>query len=602
MKYDRYIRLLGKGLKCWKENGWIYTWNKIRNRRRRRQNFARVTRLQFTSEELEQQKKNIFPQDIKFSILVPLFNTPEDFLREMIQSVLDQTYGQWELCLADGSDDEHRKVGQLCKEFTHVDRRIQYKKLKKNRGIAENTNACIEIASGTYFVLLDHDDLLHPSALYEMMKVICEQDADFIYTDEAVFHNNVADSVDLHLKSDYAPDTLRSVNYICHLTAFKRELLKEAGELRKECDGSQDFDLILRLTEKAEHIVHIPRILYYWRSHPESTAGNIRTKLYAVESGHRALQDHLRRIGLEGEVLDAALPTTYRIRYKINGNPKISIVIPNQDHTDDLHTCLDSIFSISTYKNFEVVIVENGSKTKEIFSYYKEIEAKWDNVHVLLWDGAFNYAAINNFGVQQAQGEYVLLLNNDTKVITPEWMEEMLMFSQRSDVGAVGAKLYYPDNTIQHAGIIIGIDSTAEHLHKGANKDEYGFMGRLIYVQNLSAVTGACMMIRRSIWDGVGGLDERFAVAFNDVDICMKIRKAGYLIVWTPYSELYHYESKSRGYEDTPEKRKRFLSESRLFQTQWAAELAMGDPYYNPNLALVLQDVSFDEVSMLKKA
>ncbi len=591
LKKNRYTWLFCKGLKCWKQNGFSYTWRKIQNKVHYRQDYSKVGNP-FRQEELERQKSDVFSQKIKFSILVPLYNTSEKFLREMIRSVLDQTYGDWELCLADGSDGQHREVEKICGQYARKDARIQYKRLKKNLGISENSNACIEMASGNYIALLDHDDLLHPAALHEVMRAICEQGADFIYTDEAIFHSTASDSFDFHLKSDYAPDTLRSVNYICHLTVFKRELMEESGEFRKECDGSQDFDLILRLTEKAKHIVHIPLVLYYWRAHPESTADSIGTKPYVINAGHRALQDHLQRAGLEGEVLDTVIPTMYRVRYKITGNPKISIIIPNHDHPDDLRTCLESIYSLSTYSNFEIIIVENGSKERELFSYYKELEEKKSNTHVISWEGSFNYAAINNFGVRHTSGEYIILLNNDTKVITPEWMEEMLMFSQRKDVGIVGAKLYYPDDTIQHAGIIIGIGSTAGHQHKGAHRNDYGFLGRLIYAQNLSAVTGACMMIRRDVWDEVGGLDEKFVVAFNDVDICLRVRKAGYLVVWTPYAELYHYESKSRGYEDTPEKQARFQREANLLQSRWAKELESGDPYYNPNLTLDREDFS----------
>lgn len=584
--------LMCKGLKCWKENGFAYTWKKVQDRKHHRKDFSKVTRPIFTVEELERQESDVFPRGIKFSILVPLYNTPEKFLHEMIQSVLDQTYENWELCMADGSDKDNHIVEKICKQYTRKDSRILYRKLEENLGISENTNACIDMATGDYIALFDHDDLLHPAALREVMRVICEKNADFIYTDEGVFHNCPADAYDFHFKSDFAPDTLRSVNYICHLSVFKKQLLDEVGNFRPECDGSQDFDMILRLTERAQKICHIPLILYYWRSHPQSTASNVGTKPYVIEAGHRALRDHLQRIGLEGEVLDTVIPTMYRIRYKIEGNPLVSIVIPNQDHVEDLSICLESIYCMSTYTNFEVIIVENNSKDKRTFEFYKEIEKKWSNLQVVFWNGKFNYAALNNFGVGYTHGKYVVLLNNDTEVISPEWIEEMLMLNQRDDVGAVGAKLYYPDDTIQHAGVIIGIGSTAGHQHKGALKGDYGYLGRLIYVQNLSAVTGACMMIRRDVWDMVGGLDEKFVVAFNDIDVCLRIRQKGYLIVWTPYAELYHYESKSRGYEDTPEKQRRFQNEARLLRDRWARDLAIGDPYYNPNLTLDREDFS----------
>ena len=589
---NRCMRLIWKGLKCLKENGFRYTWKKFKDKLRHRQDFQTVAaRNLYTPQELEAQRSCSFPRKIKISIVVPLYNTPKQFLHEMIQSVLDQTYANWELCMADGSDQEHAYVGRISRSYAQKDKRVIYQKLNANKGISENTNACIDMSTGDYIGLLDHDDLLHPAALYDVMKAICEQDADFIYTDEGIFHKKIEDCFDYHFKSDYAPDTLRSVNYICHFSVFYRQLLDSVGLFDTECDGSQDFDLILRLTEKARKIYHIPSVLYYWRSHPLSTAGDIGSKPYVIQAGHRALEKHLRRIGLQGEVLDTVIPTMYRIRYKIEGNPLVSIIIPNKDHVEELQTCIDSILRISTYRNYEIIIVENNSEKMETFEYYNKIK-KLENVQVVFWTDSFNYPAINNYGIAFSQGEHILLLNNDIEVISPSWIEEMLMFSQRKDVGAVGAKLYFQDNTIQHAGVIIGIGSTAGHQHKGANRGDYGYLGRLIYAQNLSAVTGACMMIRRDVWNEIGGLDENFAVAFNDVDICLRIRKAGYLVVWTPYAELYHYESRSRGYEDTPEKMMRFQGEADLLRSRWAKELAAGDPYYNPNLTLDREDFS----------
>ena len=589
-----FFALIIKGLKCWKGNGWRYTWKKVKERfYHRHQYVALAVNTIYTQEELEVQRRGHFPRKIKFSIVVPLYNTPEPFLREMIQSVLDQTYADWELCMADGSDAAHGDVQKICRAYARKDPRIHYQKLEKNLGISGNTNACLEMATGDYIALLDHDDLLHPAALHDVMRAICEQDADFIYTDEGIFHNQMDDCFDYHFKSDYAPDTLRSVNYICHLSVFSRGLLDAVGYFRPECDGSQDFDMILRLTEKAEKIVHVPKLLYFWRSHSDSTAGDVGSKPYVLEAGHRALQDHMRRVGLKGEVLDTVIPTMYRVCYEIEGKPLVSILIPNQDHVEDLKKCVNSIIKKTTYSNYEIIIIENNSKTKDIDSYYDELESN-ERIKVVRWQGKiFNFSALNNFGARFADGEYYLLLNNDTEVITPDWIQEMLMFNQRKDVGIVGAKLYYPDDTIQHAGVIVGIGSTAGHQHKGAKRTDYGFLGRLIYAQNLSAVTGACLMIRRDVWKLVKGLDEEsFAIAFNDVDICLRVRKAGYLIVWTPFAELYHYESKSRGYEDTPEKKKRFSDEVHRFQERWAKELAAGDPYYNPNLTLDREDFS----------
>ncbi len=588
-----FFLLSVKGLKSIKNDGLRVTERKVRNYFQRRKDTAVLaTKELYSKEELEAQKEEVFPKNIKISIVVPLYNTPKQFLREMIQSLLDQTYSDWELCMADGSDDEHDYVQRICKEYARKDNRIKYQKLKKNLGISGNTNACLEMVTGDYIALLDHDDLLHPAALHDVMKAICEQDADFIYTDESSFHKDTKDAFCPHFKPDFAPDSLRGLNYICHLAVFKKKLLDEAGMFRPECDGSQDYDMILRLTEKAQRIIHIPEILYYWRAHKGSTAESIAAKPYVIQAAHKALSDHLERIGIKGEVLDSVVPSVYRIKYEIIGTPLISIMIPNYEHKAELETCLNSIFEKSTYTNFEIIVIENNSKSDEIFAYYDEIQKKWSNVKVVLWDGPFNYSAINNYGVAFAKGEHILLLNNDIEVITPDWIQEMLMFSQRSDVGAVGAMLYYPDDTIQHAGVILGIGGVGGHSHKYFKRNDYGYMSRLTYAQNLSAVTAACLMVKKSIWDQLGGLDEDFQVAFNDVDFCMRIRQAGYLNVWTPFAELYHYESKSRGIEDTSVKRKRFESEVRRFQARWTKELAAGDPYYNPNLTLNREDFS----------
>ena len=591
----RYGRLFGKGMRSLKKNGLRNTWRKVQDWRKHRQNFVGLAKKPlFTKEELEAQRHVQFARDVKFSIVVPLYNTPARFLHEMIRSVLDQTYGNWELCMADGSDAQHENVGQICKQYVRKDSRIHYVKLEKNLGISGNTNACLEMSTGDYIGLFDHDDLLHPAALFEVMRAICEQDADFIYTDENTFHDKPEDAFCPHFKPDFAPDTLRANNYICHFTVFKRQLMDQAGRFNSKYDGSQDFDMVLRLTEKAEKIFHIPEILYFWRAHKDSVAQGIEAKPYVIEAAKGAITEHLSRVGLEGFVEDTVVPSMYRIKYTIKAIPKISIIIANCDHADDLRKCITSIQKLTTYKNWEIIIVENNSIEIATRDYYQELQ-QLENIKIVTWEaknGEFNYSAINNYGAKFATGEYILLLNNDTEVISADWIQEMLMFAQRTDVGAVGAKLYYFDDTIQHAGIGIGILTLAGHYHRGFDRCDFGYMGRLIYAHNVSAVTAACMMIRGNVWKEVGGLDETFQVAFNDVDLCMRIRQAGYLIVWTPYAELYHYESKSRGYDDTPEKQKRFEGEVRRFQTRWAKELAAGDPYYNPNLTLDREDFS----------
>lgn len=586
------IRLFVKFLKCLKQNGVKYTMRKIRDFFSRKKGNEKLRKPLYTSKELEQQRNTKFDLDVKFSILVPLYNTPDNFLKEMIDSVKAQTYANWELCLADGSDDAHPHVRKICEKYANRDDRIKYKRLDKNLGISGNTNACIEMASGDYIGLFDHDDLLHPAALYDVMLAIVNEGADFIYTDENTFHKNPSDAYCPHFKPDFAPDTIRTNNYICHFSVFKKELIDLVGGFRPECDGSQDYDMVLRLTEKAKKIVHIPKILYYWRAHAGSVATDVSAKPYVIEAAHKALRDHLERVGLKGTVENTVVPSMYKINYDIIKESKISIIIANKDHADDLRTCIDSVIEKTTYKNYEIIVVENNSVEATTFAYYKELE-EMENVRIVKWTdgkGGFNYSAINNLGVQESDGEYVVLLNNDTEIISPDWLTEMLMFAQRSDVGAVGAKLYYPDDTIQHAGIGIGLLTLAGHYFRGFPRQHPGYMGRLIYAHNVSAVTAACIMIRRSVWDEVNGLDESFEVAFNDVDMCMRIRKAGYLIVMTPFAELYHYESKSRGLDEAPKKRKRFVGEVERFQKRWAAELKAGDPYYNPQLTLDRED------------
>lgn len=585
LKRNSVTRLLYKGCSSLVHEGPGVAWKRVKAYVKKEQP---VNTYVLTKEEIEEQRKTKFPKNIKFSILVPLYNTPERFLREMIQSVKEQTYGNWELCLVDGSDKAHKDVKQICLEYRAADKRIKYRKLQRNLGISGNTNACIEMARGDYIALFDHDDLLHPAALFENMKAICEKDADFIYTDENTFHETPADAFCPHFKPDFAPDTLRANNYICHLTTFKKSLLNEAGLFRKECDGSQDFDMVLRLTEKAKCIVHIPKILYYWRAHKNSVAEDVSAKPYVIDAAHKAISDHLERVGLKGQVLDSVVPSMYRLKYEIVGQPLVSILIPNKDHIDDLQRCLDSIFSKTTYSNYEIIIIENNSELQETFDYYQTLRDS--RVRIVNWKGKFNYSAINNFGFRESRGEHVLLLNNDTEIISPDWIQEMLMYSQRKDVGAVGAKLYYPDHTIQHAGIGIGLLTLAGHYHRHFDGNHPGYMGRLIYAQDLSAVTGACVMMRRDVYEQIHGLDETFEVAFNDVDMCMRIRQAGYLIVWTPFAELYHYESKSRGLDDAPDKRERFVGEVQRFQKRWKKELEAGDPYYNPNFSLDKED------------
>ena len=567
---------------------------KVRSKLQERKNMKRHGTASFpTPEEAKKQRETVFENKVKFSILVPLYNTPEKFLTDMLDSVKYQTYENWELCLADGSDHEHAYVGEICKKYAKEDERIVYHVLDHNYGISGNTNECLKLATGDYIGLFDHDDILHPATLFEYTKAINETGADYIYCDEITFEGDSIDHmIVLHFKPDFAIDNLRGNNYICHFSAFSRELLDETGLFRSEYDGSQDHDMILRLTTKAEKVCHVPKALYYWRSHKASVAQDINAKTYAIDAAKRAVHDHIQAVyGMDAKVESTrAFPTIFRIRYPILEKPLISIVIPNKDHVEDLSRCVESIVNKSTYPNYEIIVVENNSETKEIFDYYKALEHN-ERIRIVKYEGDFNYSRINNFGVSFANGKYVLLLNNDMKIITREWMEELLMYAQRPDVAAVGGKLYYADNSIQHAGIVIGLGAhrAAGHTHYKDDKMHLGYMGRLCYAQDVTAVTGACLLVEKDQYDEVGGLDETFSVAFNDVDFCLKLRKAGYLNVFTPFCELFHYESKTRGMEEG-EKLKRFQNEVALFREKWKAELEAGDPYFNPNFSLDYSD------------
>ena len=538
---------------------------------------------QLTDEERKEQKEYKFDYNPKISIVTPIFNTPKSFLIEMIESVRNQTYSNWELCLADGAS-EKKETLQVLKEYEKKDSRIKVIYLKENLKISGNTNEAIKISTGDYIGLFDHDDLLTENTLFEVVKAINEKKAEFVYTDEDKINEDGTLHFDPYFKPDFSIHMLRSNNYICHFTVFKRTLLDEVGLFRSEYDGAQDYDMILRLVEQTKKIVHIPKILYHWRVHKNSTAGSSNSKSYTSDMGKKAIMSHLERLGIEGKVDEDFAPNFYRVEYELQNNPLVSIIISNKDHKEDLKKCLDSLKK-TTYKNYEIIVVENNSETKEIFDYYNDI-SKEKNIKVIKWnEKGFNYSAINNFGVKNSKGEFVILLNNDTELITENWLEELVSVCQQKNVGIVGTKLYFPDNTIQHAGVYIGIGGVAGHVFSGYNRNDFGPFGRLKMRQNLSAVTAAALIIRKSVFEEVNGLEEdQFKVAFNDVDLCMKVIKDGYDIVWSPYVELYHYESKSRGLEDTPEKKERFSKEVKCFEKKWG--LWLEDPYYNRNFDL----------------
>lgn len=544
-----------------------------------------------TRQELDRQVKHKFKYAPKISILVPVYNTPETFLRQMIESVQKQTYGNWELCIANANP-ANEQVKAILKEYTENDARVKVTDVSENEGIAQNTNKALEIADGTFIGLLDHDDELAENALYEVVKELNKAvDTDVIYTDEDKVSTAMDEYFSPNFKPDFNLDMLRSNNYFCHFFVAKKELIETVGGFRGEYNGAQDYDLFLRCIEKAERIAHIPKILYHWRVHQKSTADNPLSKMYAYDAGQRAIEEHLKRCGVTAaEVFKTENLGFYRVKYHQEGSPLVSILIPNKDQKDTLDQCLKSIEARTDYENYEIIVIENNSTEKETFEYYKQI--KNPKVRVIEWKDEFNYSAINNFGVRHAKGEYLLFLNNDIEVINSDWLGEMLSNCQREEVGAVGAKLYYPDNTVQHAGVIVGIGGVAGSVFVGLKRGYTGYMHRASIQQNLSAVTAACMMVKKSVFEEVGGFEEELKVAFNDIDFCLKIREKGHLIVYDPYVELYHYESKTRGAEDTTEKIRRFQSEIEYMRSHWSSILKNGDPAYNPNLSLKKWDYS----------
>ncbi len=539
--------------------------------------------------EVRAQRRAEFAYRPLISVVVPLYNPPLRHLQDLLHSVCGQTYTEWELILVDGSSQGQAENHRLVQRYREKNPRVRYTRLYKNQGIAANTNLGIAESEGDYLLLLDHDDVLAIGALYEVAKAINETGADLLYSDEAVLSHDLKKLFAFHFKPDFGPDTLRGCNYITHLCAFSYRLLESVGGTEQEgLDGAQDYDLILRLSEKAQCIHHIPKVLYYWRRHENSTAKDILQKPEAVKAGEMALQSHLGRVSLDGEAMSlAGCPGAYRVRYEVWGRPLVSILIPNSDHVEDLHRCVESIYQRAGYTRYEVLILDNNSSDPATESYYLEAEARHGTLRVLRYKGGFNFAAICNFGVARCVGDHILLLNNDIQITSEDFVREMLSYSQRPDVGAVGALLYYPDDKVQHAGLFIGIGGTAGVNHKGHLRGNGGDMYRLRTTQNLCAVTGAALMVKRSLYEEVGGMDAgHFAIAFNDVDFCLKLWQRGYWNVYTPFAEAYHYESKSRGYDLSGPAKIRFDGEAAHFREKYAALLQKGDPFYNPHLTL----------------
>ncbi len=546
-----------------------------------------IKRHEPAAAELARQRTHAFARSPRISVVVPVYNCPAAYLEAMIRSVREQTYSQWELCLADGASTAAH-VRAILEAAAKADSRIKVAFLPANAGIVGNSNAAVELATGDYVALLDHDDTLAPFALFEMVSALnANPGADFLYSDEDKLDMQ-GQRVEPNFKPDWSPETLRSRNYICHLVVLRRSLFDAVGGFRPGFDGAQDHDLVLRATERADAVVHVPRVLYHWRMHALSTAANKGSKTYAFDAGKRAVGEHLRRLGIDASVHDGAVLGTYQVVYHLRSQPLVSVIVPNKDAPDMLARCVDSL-SKGSYANYELVIVENGSTRPETHAYYREL-TKQPHVRVVEWTKPFNYAAVNNFAASQAKGDLLLFLNNDTEGINPDWLESMVKVAVQPGVGAVGAKLYYADDTIQHAGIVVGMGGVAGHSHLFYPREAAGYMQRLRITQNVAAVTGACLLMPRAVFAEVGGFDEGFVLAFNDVDLCLAVLAKGHRVVWTPDAELYHLESKTRGYEDTAEKQARFKREYDLFLGKWGAFLKAGDPYYSPHFRLDRQD------------
>ena len=552
-------------------------------------------------EALEKQRKHKFNYAPLISIAVPAYQTPVEFLKQMIESLISQTYTGWELCIANASPD-NEEMQRVLADYSAKDVRVRFCSLKENLGIAENTNRAFAMAKGEFMGLLDHDDLLAPNALYEIVNTLQDHpQADALYTDEDKVTTDLDEHFQPHLKPDFNLDLLRSNNYICHFFVVRKSIVEKAGGFRKEFDGAQDYDFIFRCTENAREVLHVPEILYHWRTHKASTADNPASKMYAFEAGKRAIEAHLERTGTKGTVSHTQDLGFYRVKYPVQGEPLVSVIIPNKDEKETLQTCLESLKKNTSYQNFEIIIIENNSTTGEIFKYYKEL-SRDQQIHLLRWGKEFNYSAINNFGVAHARGEYLLFLNNDVKSIEPDWMEEMLGVCQRPEVGGVGAKLIYPDNTIQHAGCVIGMGGIAGHMFVDMPADRTGYLHKASLLQDMSAVTAACLMMKKEVFEQAGGFTEELAVAFNDVDLCLKVRKNNHLIVYDPYAKLYHMESKTRGAEDSKEKVRRFQTEIEYMRCHWMDILKNGDPYYNKNLSLTKWNYSLKPIPGMETA
>lgn len=527
-----------------------------------------------TSIEIDQQRTTKFEYEPKLSLITPAFNPDKKYLIGMIDSVISQTYSNWELCLADASTDI--EITKIVENYAVKDSRIKVHFLN-NKGISENSNEALLMATGEFIGLLDHDDTLAPFALHEIVKTINEnKDVEFIYSDEDKL-DEVGSRTQPHFKPDLSPELMLGYNYICHLSVFKKSLLDKIGNFNKEFDGAQDYDLILRATESTKNIVHIPKILYHWQMSTTSTSSNLNNKTNILDVSKKLLSNHLERTSTIGTVEDGLFYGSYRLKNIDSNRPKVSILIPNHNQLDLLKKCINSILIKTAYNNYEILILENNSTDKKLFTYYEEL-SKMVNIKIIEWNNKFNFSSINNYGASLATGEYLLFLNNDIEVISESWIDDMVV-CMRDGVGVVGAKLYYPDNTIQHAGVVLSQGGPG-HVYCKRFRDHLGYMGRLKIIQNFMAVTGACLLTSKKIFDSLTGFDENLVLAFNDIDYCYRVCNKGYRIVWTPYAELYHHESLTRGYENTPEKIERFNKEFNYLKDRWGGLIRQGDKMF----------------------
>lgn len=535
-------------------------------------------------EALIKQSAKKFKYMPKISIVVPTYNTPNEYLKDLLNSVCQQTYSNWELCIADGSNNNN--VKNFLEDYTKLDSKIKYKKLDRNEGISGNTNQAINIVTGEYISFLDHDDTIPKHALFEVVKSLQNYKHDLIYTDEDFASYDNSFYHDPVFKPDWSPDLLMSHNYITHFVTVKKSIVDKVGVLNPKYDGAQDYDFLLRCSEECKSIYHIPQVLYHWRENNNSVAGSSQNKKYAYNAGKKALQAYLNRNKIDGLAKNTEHLGFYTVKYNTTGNPIVSIIIPNKDHIKDLDKCIKSLYNVNKYKNFEIIIVENNSEKEETFKYYEKLKKSKGNLKILQYKGEFNFSKINNFAVQQANGEYILFLNNDTEMIEPTSLQQMLGNCMRKDVGIVGAKLLFADKTIQHAGVVLGFGGFAGHVFSEKKSDSKGYMLRPLINCNYSAVTGACLMIKKDLFNIVDGFNENFKIGLNDIDLCLKVRKSEKLVVYNANTLWYHYESKSRGYDNTKDKKERLNNEIKLFQEIWGKQLIYNDPYYNKNFSI----------------